>query len=156
MGEVGALILVTCFPVLPRFMQILSGKRTQHSKSNGYPSIELGKGTYMHASDRTALTDPERGKDVVTGNVAAAWSGKGHKLAAIANPNFQEMLDAETLGGKESLTSISEDSVSHATKVPVATMGQGVDGFGGDGKIKRTVRVDLSTQACVSLCHIWE
>ena len=97
MAEVGALILVTCFPVMPRLVKILSGKAhgygksydKSYSKSSGYhPSIKMKEGPFgSNTSDRTALTDPEKGK-VPTGNAAAAWGGKRSKAGAAAQPTF--------------------------------------------------------------------
>ena len=144
MAEVGALILVTCFPVLPRFFQIVSGKMStygkSYGKSSGHPSIKLQEGPFgTNGSDRTALTDPETGKGVpATGSAAAAWGGKRSKLGTAANPTFQEMMDGDTLGGAESSGSISDGSLGMPTK-PSAT-----------AEIKRTISVDLSTHLIIN------
>ena len=162
MAEIAALILVTCFPVMPLFIQLLTGKRSTHGKSTGYRSYELSKTAYTNASDRTALTDPEQGggKGVVAGNITTAWSGRAHKNrlggGGTANPNFREMLDGDAFEHNKDgfgLSNTSDDSIAviGGGKSAAARPLHGFDGLGGDGKIKRTVSVDLSTQVFIPL-----
>ena len=123
MGEVVGMILVTCFPVMPRFMQVLREKRSKYySKGSDYPLKKgggAGGAVYTRASDRSAGTREKHSHD--------PWSGDTDTLTNNRHPLGSYPPSALP---KDSLSSISHDD-DHV-----------------DTRIQRTIDVEQSSQVC--------